>query len=191
MPLENEDVSFLVLNGGHLKKMATAREIAAAVGVSPHTAEGELAKAVGKGWALDFDGKILLAPEGTKAVHDFYGRLYAPLREDPAMKSWYDRFETLNDHFIKSVSDWQKNESDERALSKTLKVVERLIRALGDLVPRLPRYENYVRRFTESVGLIDQGNRDYVCGPTIDSVHTIWFEFHEDILSVLGRPRDV
>ena len=26
--------------------------------------------------------------------------------------------------------------------------------------------------------------------PMVDSVHNIWFEFHEDILSVLGRPRD-
>jgi hypothetical protein len=25
----------------------------------------------------------------------------------------------------------------------------------------------------------------------VDSIHNIWFEFHEDILTLLGRPRDV
>jgi hypothetical protein len=27
--------------------------------------------------------------------------------------------------------------------------------------------------------------------PGVDSIHTIWFECHEDILTLLGRPRDV
>ena len=35
------------------------------------------------------------------------------------------------------------------------------------------------------------GLREYVCKPTIDFVHNIWFEFHEDFLAVLGRPRDM
>ena len=100
------------------------------------------------------------------------------------------RFETLNDQFIKAVSDWQKNDEDERAKTKILRVVERLIKAMRDIVPIIPRYENYVRRFTYGVVRVDRGERDYVCGPSIDSVHTVWFEFHEDILSV-GRPRDV
>src|SRR6478672_11898080 len=34
---------------------------------------------------------------------------------------------------------------------------------------------------------IDEGEKEFVCTPTIDSVHNIWFEFHEDILSVIGR----
>jgi hypothetical protein len=93
--------------------------------------------------------------------------------------------------FIKAVSDWQKSDGDPKAESKIIRVVERLIKSLGELTTVIPRYDQYVRRFGESVARIDRGERDYVCGPTIDSVHTIWFEFHEDILSVLGRPRDV
>jgi hypothetical protein len=58
------------------------------------------------------------------------------------------------------------------------------------LTPLLSRYEIYVDRFNASVTRIDEGDKDFVCKPTIDSVHNIWFEFHEDILSVIGRPRD-
>jgi hypothetical protein len=187
----SEDATFLVLNGSHLKKMATADDIAAAVGVPSEVVQEQLAAAVEKGWAMSVDGRYLVVPEGTVAVHEFYTRLYGQLRGDPGIGFWYDRFETLNDQFIKAVGDWQKNDADEKAKTKILRVVERLIKAMRDLVPIVPRYENYVRRFTDGVVRVDRGERDYICGPSIDSVHTVWFEFHEDILSVLGRPRDV
>jgi len=187
----SEDATFLVLNGSHLKKMATADDIAAAVGVPSDVAREQLAIAVERGWAISVDGRYLVVPDGTAAVHEFYAKVYEPLRGDTAIETWYDRFEKLNDQFIKAVSDWQKDDKDEKAKAKILKVVERLNKTLRDIVPIIPRYENYVRRFTEGVGRVDRGERDYVCGPTIDSVHTVWFEFHEDILSVLGRPRDV
>lgn len=186
-----EDATFLVLNGAHLKKMAAAEAIAAAVGVPLAVAQEELATAVEKGWAICVDGRYLVLPKGTSAVHESYGRLYGSLRQDAFVKDWYDRFETLNNQFIKAVSDWQINEEDEKAKAKILKVVERLTKGLADIVPLIHRYKNYVRRFTEGVGRVDRGERDYICGPTIDSVHTVWFEFHEDILSVLGRPRDL
>jgi hypothetical protein len=190
MPLAAEDEAFLVLNGAHLKKMATADDLATAVGVSLDVAQRELAAAVEKGWTMDLDGRYLVAPEGTAAVHEFYAKLYGPLRGDAAIEAWYDRFEALNDQFIKAVSDWQKDDEDEKAKAKVLKVVERLSKSLGDIAPIIPRYENYVRRFMEGVERVDRGERDYICAPSIDSVHTVWFEFHEDILSVLGRPRD-
>jgi hypothetical protein len=191
MPIQVEDETFLVLNGSHLKKMATSEEVAAAVGVPSKVAAEQLAAAVERGWAMNAGGKYLLLPDGSAAVHQFYAKFYGPLRHDGLVVAWYDRFESLNDQFIKAVSDWQKSESDPKAESKVIRIVERLIKALGDLVPAIPRYVHYVRRFGEGVAHIDQGERDYVCRPTIDSVHTVWFEFHEDILSVLGRPRDV
>jgi len=189
--MATEDPAYLVLNGAHLKKMATAAEIAAVVGVAPEIAQAELAGFVEQGWAMDLDGRYLITPEGTTRVHEYYGQLYGALRADPMVLAWYERFEALNEQFIKAVSDWQKSGDDEKALSRVVKVVERLVKTLGDLLPALPRYENYIRRFAAGVSLIDQGNLDYVCGPTLDSVHTVWFEFHEDILSVIGRPRDV
>jgi hypothetical protein len=191
MPTEGEDEAFLVLNGSHLKKMATSDEISAAVGVAPKVAGDQLAAAVQKGWAMNMDGRYLVLPEGTAAVHQFYTKIYDPRRRDKGVIAWYDRFESLNDQFIKAVSDWQKSDGDPKAESKVIKVVERLIKALGELTPTISRYQHYIRRFGDGIVRIDRGERDYVCGPTIDSVHTVWFEFHEDILSVLGRPRDV
>ena len=178
-----DERAFLVLNGARLKKMANAEEIAAAVGVDVQTAASVLASAIAKDWAMDVDGRFLLVPEGTAVVHEYYRDIYGSLRLNTNLLAWYDRFEAINEQFIKQVSEWQATEGDER-------VQARLMKFLEEIIPSIPRYETYVRRFANSVSLVDRGDKDYVCKPTIDSVHNVWFEFHEDILSVLGRPRD-
>src|ERR1700733_4284112 len=102
--------AFLVLNGAHLKKMANAEEIAAAVGVDVQTAASVLASAVAKDRAMDIDGRFLLTPEGTAVVHEYYRDIYDPLRLNTNMITWYERFEAINEQFIKQVSEWQTTE---------------------------------------------------------------------------------
>ena len=36
---------------------------------------------------------------------------------------------------------------------------------------------------------IDAGRHELVSSPMVDSVHNVWFEFHEDLLRTLGRAR--
>ena len=181
---------FLVLNGAHLKKMASARELARAVGVDAAEAEAVLSAAEADGFLMVADGKYLLLPEGTNAVHEYYSTVYQTLRSDEAILAWYDRFEAINDQFIKQVSEWQSTDGDDRIQGRMIKTVGRLTRNIHELTPLIPRYNIYIDRFAASVALVDQGEKDYVCKPTLDSVHNVWFEFHEDILSVIGRPRD-
>jgi hypothetical protein len=181
---------FCVLNGAHLKKMATVEEIGSAAGIDPATVATVLEAAVTSGLVMNIEGKHLLLPEGTSAVHDYYRTAYEAMRSSAPLIAWYDRFEAVNGQFIKQVSDWQSTEGDERIQGRLIKTVERLMKNMEEIIPDIPRYRNYARRFTDSVALVDAGNKDYVCKPTIDSIHNVWFEFHEDILSILGRPRD-
>jgi predicted transcriptional regulator len=181
---------FLVLNGAHLKKMATADEIASAVGLDPSVVRPALVSAASAGLLMIAEGRYLLLPEGTGAVHEYYRDAYESMRTNKEVLTWYERFEVINEQFIKQVSEWQSSDGDERIQSRLIKTVERLSKNLQELTPLIPRYENYLSRFGASVARIDEGEREFVCTPTIDSVHNIWFEFHEDILSVIGRPRD-
>ena len=181
---------FLVLNGAHLKKMATADEIASAVGLDPSVVKSVLDSAASTGLLITAEGKHLLLPEGTRAVHEYYRTAYEPMRSSEPVLTWYERFETINEQFIKQVSEWQSTDGDERIQSRLIKTVERLRKNLQELIPLIPRYKSYLNRFGVSVARIDEGEKELVCTPTIDSVHNIWFEFHEDILSVIGRPRD-
>ena len=185
-----EDTAFLVLNAAHLNKMSKPAGIAAATGVDAKEVERWLKAAEDQGLGASAGDQFLLFPDGSKAVLAYYDRTYAALRVDPSLEAWYERFETLNTQFIKHVTDWQKMDGDSGVEAKLIKVAERLCKAIESLVPRMPRYGGYVRRFFASIGRVDQGDKNFVCNPTMDSIHNIWFEFHEDILSVLGRPRD-
>lgn len=184
------DTDFAALNAIYLKKMASAPTIADATGLSPEVAAQRLAAAADEGWIMSLPEGAMLLAEGTAQVLAYYRENYAAVRADPAAAAWYENFETLNARFIGAVTEWQKTEGDERVERRLLQAAERLARDIGQLVPRIPRYKAYVRRFERSMDRVDQGQRDFVCKPTIDSVHNIWFEFHEDILAVLGRPRD-
>jgi hypothetical protein len=184
------DTDFLTLNAIYLKKMATEATIAQVTGLGSDIVRQHLATADDHGWLMNLAEGAMLLDGGIEQVLAYYHASYAGLRTQPALLAWYDAFETLNKRFIAAVSEWQQTEGDERVERRLLQAAERLVKDIRQLLPRIPRYEAYVRRFEQSMDRVDQGQRDYVCKPTIDSVHNIWFEFHEDILAVLGRPRD-
>ena len=114
------------------------------------------------------------------------------IRTEPELLQWYENFETINSRFIAQVSEWQQTDGDERIERKLLQTAVRLTRRRWRrCCARIPRYARYIDALRHAAWSVSTtGLREYVCKPTIDSVHNIWFEFHEDILAVLGRPRD-
>lgn len=185
-----DEPTFELLNAIYLRKMATSSHVAEVTGRPQDEVEHALRRMLEAGAVLDLGGQFLLEPPGTALVLDYYARTYAPARGDPSVVAWYEAFETVNTNFIKAVSDWQAVEGDERARSRMTRIVERMIRSLGDIAAIVPRYRRYADRFRRAMTLADQGTQAFICNPTVDSMHNIWFEFHEDILAVLGRPRD-
>ncbi len=184
------DDEFAVLNGIYLKKMASAATLAEITGLAEARIEECLEAAVGRGQVLGISSDFMLQEGGAADVLEYYRTTYAPVRAEPAVAAWYAAFEALNARFIAQVTEWQKSEGDDRSERRILQTAERLARDLGALQTTVPRYGNYVERLARASDRVDQGQHEFVCKPTIDSVHNIWFEFHEDILAVLGRPRD-
>ncbi len=185
-----DDEPFLVLNAIYLRKLATPEHVAEVTGLDSARVQTALAAAQGGGFLLDLGGQFMLTDAGRAHVLDFYSAAYADARASAAVRDWYARFEVVNAQFIKLVTDWQKSEGDERVQERLVRLVERHITALRELLVFVPRYERYATRFEAGLTRIDSGERDFVCKPTIDSVHNVWFEFHEDILAVVGRPRE-
>lgn len=181
---------FAIFNAIYLKKMATPDTIADVAGLEADQVHRQLDAATEAGLVLSMPGGAMLLEGGTAAVLAYYHDTYAEVRTRPEVLHWYERFEVINSRFIGQVTEWQQSDGDERMERRLVQTAERLTRDLEDLLSAVPRYTHYQRRFQRSMDLVDQGKRDYVCKPTIDSVHNIWFEFHEDILAVLGRPRD-
>jgi len=185
-----DDDTFAALNALYLKKMASAQDLADISGLPAERLRALVSGFAEHDWLLDMDGELLIQPEGMEQVQGYYRQAYSDLSHSAEMVAWYDRFEAINTQFVKFVTDWQQTEGDPRVEKRVLATVERLLKLIGEIAELVPRYAGYVRRFERAVSAIDEGNADFVCTPTVDSLHTIWFEFHEDFLAVLGRPRD-
>jgi hypothetical protein len=186
-----DDEQFLVLNCVYLRKLVPTAAIVECTALPRQAVDRALTAVTGGGRALDVgDGQYMLTEDGTQQVLAEYGQRYAADRQDPFFTDWYDRFEVLNGQFLAGVSAWQRDGGDSQ-LDRLLRLVERQIKALGGLSERVARYGRYRDRFERAIERIDQGQAEYVVSPSVDSIHNIWFEFHEDILTLLGRPRDV
>ena len=55
-----------------------------------------------------------------------------------------------------------------------------------DAVPRLVRYGP---RFDAALEQFRAGDRRYLASPLVDSYHTLWFEFHEELIQLSGLTR--
>jgi hypothetical protein len=186
-----QDDQFTVLNAIYLRKLASSQVLTECTGMPGPAATGIADDLAGSGLVVDVGQQsYMLTDEGTQAVLTEYGARYAALRGQPEVEAWYDRFETVNGQFLQTLSAWQTGK-DEAQLSRLLRLVERHVKALGTLVSSVPRYERYADRLDTALQRVDEGDIAFVTSPTVDSVHNVWFEFHEDILTVLGRPRDV
>jgi hypothetical protein len=185
------DEQFLVLNCIYLRKLVPAAAVPAGTALPRDAVDTALAVVTSDGSALDVgDGQYMLTEEGTQQVLAEYGQRYAAERQDSFFTDWYDRFEVLNTQFLSGISAWQRG-GDEGQLDRLLRLVERQIKALDTISGRVARYGTYRDRFERAIEQVDEGKAAFVVSPSVDSIHNIWFEFHEDILTLLGRPRDV
>ncbi|WP_321895843.1 hypothetical protein [Paraburkholderia heleia] len=182
------ETAFLVLNALYLKKMANFAALVECVRLPEADVQEALNDAVEQGDAMDLNGEYLLDVPGRRAVLEYYSNTYLPKRA--AVSDWYERFEVLNSQFLKLVSEFQTSDGDTRVLAQLMKVVERQMTALRKIESDIPRYGVYADRFATAMERVDLGDKSFVTNPRVDSIHNIWFEFHEDILAVVGRPRE-
>jgi hypothetical protein len=192
-----------VLNVVALKKMASAPTIATDTGSDPAAVAAVLTRLVGQGLVIVAGDAALPTDEAEPALAAAAAQYYAVVRNDPALGELVDRFETVNSQFLTTMSSWQQidvggrkvandhtdSEYDDKVISRLDKLVQRLGPLLDALAGHDTRFAAYPRRFAASLETIDAGQHDFVSSPTKDSLHNIWFEFHEDLLRTLGRER--
>jgi hypothetical protein len=192
-----------VLNVLALKKMADAAAIAAVTGTTADDVERRLATLAGDGLAVVAGGAALPTDDAEPALAATAAEVYGPVRADEGVTGLVERFETTNTQFLGAMSSWQQVEVGGRKVTndhtdaaydgRVITRIERLVGRLEPLIDALAghdeRFTGYSRRFTAALEGIDGGDHDLVSAPTRDSVHNVWFEFHEDLLRTLGRER--
>jgi len=86
-----------------------------------------------------------------------------------------------NDH-----RDWRW---DERVIGALAALDASFARLCGQLAGGLDRFGGYAGRYSAALARARAGQHGWVDGPDRDSCHTVWIQFHEDLLATLGLPR--
>jgi hypothetical protein len=192
-----------VLNAIALKKFATTTAVSEMVGQDPDRTAAAIDELAALGLVAIVGESALPTDESGQALVDSAAAIYADLRDDPTVLAVADKFEDVNSRFLRTMSAWQQIEiagkkvandhSDPTYDAKIISAIERLVQRLAGLLQALAgkdsRFSTYITRFDRSLSKVDEGEIGFVSDPTKDSVHNIWFEFHEDLLRALGRAR--
>lgn len=192
-----------VLNVVALKKMATAPAIVQVTGHEPGAVERALGDLADRGLVVVAGETALPTDDAEPALAAAAGEHYADVRADDAVGELVEKFETVNAQFLTTMSSWQQvdvggrkvtndhsdSAYDEKVIGRLEKLIARLNPLLDALAAHDARFGMYPQRFDTAMQGIDAGQHELVSSPTTDSVHNIWFEFHEDLLRTLGRER--
>ncbi len=110
-----------------------------------------------------------------------------------ALTEIYDRFMPLNNGFKEFVSAWQLSEQAPADLATVTAETQALHQDFAALlaasVELVPRLRPYLHRFEFAIEALVGGDVSMLASPLKDSYHTVWFEYHEEMIHLIGRTR--
>ncbi len=196
----------LVLHALRIKGVAVPESIAVATGLEVGGVMEDLRElgaaglvrireGVVAGWALTADGRLRERELVALELEATGGR--------PSIEVQYRDFLVLNAAFRQACTDWQlmgegadrvlndhaDADYDRAVLSALASIGDELRKVLDEIVVTLPRFRPYQERLRTALAHVATGELEYFTGPLIDSVHTVWFELHEDLLTTLNVQR--
>ena len=193
--LQAREVALMeVVRTVQLKGLCTPEKAAAALGTSQAGIEAILGssttffKTTPRGQAL--------APEG-RAWLDSALKSEREAADRATMDECYVAFLALNSRFKQLVSEWQiagaaggQTEEYTAEMLRTLREINlALAPVLGAASGQVARLAGYRRRFDAALAHLDAGDLSMLASPLKDSYHTVWFEFHEELIALSGRDR--
>ena len=176
-----------VMRGLRLKGRATPVDIAGATGLDPADVTQTIEGLVAAGEAREMRGAFMLLPPARERLEVLLADERATIDKD-AVALLYDQFTAVNGEFKTLAHDWQ--EARDQAVLDRLPGIHARVKPitdrLGELVPRLAPYGD---RLATALARVQRGDSDWLLKPLIDSYHTVWFELHEELISLAGRTR--
>jgi len=182
----------------HVKGRATLDALAAAVQTDPSDV---VARFVADGLVEDSRFGYKLTTAARRRVDE----LYAQEREHarPVIDDVYTAFEPINDEVKQIVTDWQMRpiggeltvndhadpRYDQAVIARLRSTDARVAASLSPLTVALPRFALYPERLGRALALLDDGDHSMLAAPLKDSYHTVWFELHEELITLADRTR--
>lgn len=162
-------------------------------GLVPLEAMGNVDELVQASLLLVTARGVMLTSEGLARHEELLVAWRATIDPD-ALAAAYERFLAVNQPVKDLCAGWQRGAGDAEALYLTVDaltgMLDRARPALRRAGQVVPRFATYAPRLQAAVAAAAAGDSRFINDPRQDSVHTIWFECHEDFLTTLGRSRE-
>jgi pyruvate,orthophosphate dikinase len=123
-----------------------------------------------------------LAPEAA-AIDAPFARLNTRVKH--AITAWQVRLQGSVD----VPNDHDDPRHDATVLADLTAAVDEAVALLTPLAEGRPRYAAYRDRLGRAAKRVRGGEGRFVSGLDVDSVHTVWWQLHAEILALVGRPR--
>ncbi len=204
MPVDSNP-ALLSLLGLRLKGFAEAQVVSDLVGIDVDTVTAELTKAAESELTSYRDGRRTgwtLMPAGRAEIERLASIELDEVGCRELAQSTYETFLELNGQMLQTCTDWQVKDIDANLLNDhtdadydagviaDLVKLDSAVQPLcAQLAGELSRFGIYGPRFTAALDKVHAGETKWFTGPIIESHHTVWFEFHEDLLATLGIDR--
>lgn len=187
-----------ILQAARLKGRLTPELAASSSGIDPAGA-GDLLDTLREAEYLKGEPAVRLTPEGRQRLAELVTAERSEV-DGNALGVLYKEFDRHNTDLKQVISDWQlrdgepNDHTDEQYDRSVLDRLTALDTGFQPLVARIaavaPRLHTYGARFTHALQQIQAGDTSYVARPIADSYHTVWFEFHEELIGLLGLSRE-
>jgi pyruvate, orthophosphate dikinase len=114
-----------------------------------------------------------------------------------AANGCYRAFMVLNTRFKRLVIEWQiagaagddTGEELAQMIGALREIHGGLAPVLGAANAQLARLSSYGPRFDLALAQVERGDLSMLASPLKDSYHTVWFEFHEELIALSGADR--
>jgi pyruvate,orthophosphate dikinase len=199
---EGDDVAndeLLVLMALRLKGRGTPEDLAAATGLEAGTVATIVGALVESGGAREVRGNFMMLPPARERLSELLEEERDGV-DSAAVRDLYEEFTAVNQDFKQLATDWQirggePNDHSDAAYDQ--QVIDRLpgiharvapiVDRVAELAPRLTPYRS---RLGVALERVQGGDHAWLLKPLIDSYHTVWFELHEELISLAGLSRE-
>jgi hypothetical protein len=187
-----------VLRALRLKSRATPEDLAAATGLPLTTVEPIVAGLLEAGEAREARDAYMLLPPARERLEALLDEERAGV-DAGAVAALYERFVSVNDDFKALANDWQMHDGepsdhtdaayDQSVLDRLPQIHARTTPIVDELARLAPRLTPFRDRLASALAHVRAGESDWLLKPLIDSYHTVWFELHEELISLAGLNR--
>lgn len=185
-----------VLQAIRLKGRPMLHDVVAAIAADADTV---IAALVARGLCGEADGRYSVTAAGRDRLTDLLGKERTRIDQSRIL-DLYKSFDVYNTELKQIITNWQltdgltpNSHEDKQYDAAVILRLEDLhatsLPLLGEFVELVPRLHPYIVRLDAALTRIHAGDHRWLAGPLIDSFHTVWFEFHEELIGLAGRTR--